>query len=124
MQKIRLNKRSLIRWKVYIDRARMYIGYLQFLMIGMIFLESFEGGPIGDIIFNNLYIAVPILLFLFVVLSLIVGFLDTRLGLREEELRNASSSNPVLREIQQDLKQMMSELDEIKAEMKSRKEER
>lgn len=124
MNRIKFNKRSLIRWKVYIDRARMYIGYLQFLMIGMIFLESFKGLPIGDFIFNNLYIAVPILLFLFVALSLIVGFLDTRLGFREEELRNASSSNPVLREIQQDLKQMMSELDEIKAEMKSRKEEK
>lgn len=120
MNRIKLNKRSLIRWKVYIDRARMYIGYLQFLMIGMIFLESFKGQPIGDMIFNNMYIAVPVLLFLFIILSLVVGFLDTRLGLREEELRNASSSNPVLREIQHDLKRMMSELDEIKKEMKSK----
>ncbi|MCP4460498.1 MAG: hypothetical protein GY816_21120 [Cytophagales bacterium] len=91
--------RTLIRWKVYIDRARRYIGYAQFLMILFVLLEAYKNTTIGELIFNNLLISVPILFTLFIVLSLIIGRIDTVLGLREEELRNASTSNPVMREL-------------------------
>jgi hypothetical protein len=126
MSNIKFNKKSLIRWKVYIDRARMYIGYLQFFMIGFIFLERFYDKEIGDtgktveeFVDDNIWYVMPALFIAFIVLSLILGFLDTRLGLREEELRNASTSNPVLREIQADLKEMKTELAEIKKQVKS-----
>ncbi|MFY0653656.1 MAG: hypothetical protein JXQ96_16550 [Cyclobacteriaceae bacterium] len=123
MKNIKFNRRSLIRWKVYIDRAKMYIGYIQFFMIGVIFLERFDDWSIGDhtvkeFVDDYMWYVLPVLFVLFILLSLIVGFLDTRFGLREEELRNASSSNPVLREIQSDLKEMKTELEEIKQELK------
>lgn len=128
MPNIKFNKKSLIRWKVYIDRARMYIGYLQFFMIGIIFLERFYDQEIGDsgmtieeFVDENIWYVMPALFLAFIVLSLILGFMDTRLGLREEELRNASTSNPVLREIQADLKEMKSELAEIKKQVNSTK---
>lgn len=114
MKHIKLNKRTLIRWKIYIDRARMYIGYVQFFMIGFVFFESFRDQPIGELIFNNLYVAVPMLFALFIVLSLIVGFLDTKAGLREEELRNLSSSNPVLREIHANMHEMKLEVQQLR----------
>lgn len=125
MSSIKLNKRSLIRWKVYIDRARMYIGYIQFFMIGIIFLERFYDIPVTDggmtleeFVNEYVWVVLPAFFLLFILSSLIIGFLDTRFGLREEELRNASTSNPVLREIQADLKDMKSELAEIKESMK------
>lgn len=128
MANIKFNKKSLIRWKVYIDRARMYIGYLQFFMIGIIFLERFYDQEIGnsgmtieEFVDENIWYVMPALFVAFIVLSLILGFMDTRLGLREEELRNASTSNPVLREIQADLKEMKSELAEIKKQVSSTK---
>ncbi|WP_299535614.1 hypothetical protein [Ulvibacterium sp.] len=52
MAQIKANKRTLIRWKVYIDRARMYIGYVQFLMIGFVFLEAYKDTTIGRVIFE------------------------------------------------------------------------
>jgi hypothetical protein len=36
---------------------------------------------------------------LFMVFSLVLGRLDTKLGLRREEMRNASTENPVMMEI-------------------------
>ena len=61
-----VNKRSLIRWKIYFDRSRMYIGYM-----------------------------------------------DTKLGFREEELRNLSKSNPVMMEMLNELKEIKNKLNSL-----------
>lgn len=105
---VQLNKRTFIRWKIYIDRARMYIGYINFFMIGFVFLKSFKDTQWGQYIYDNYYFTFPILVFLFLFLSLLLGFIDTKMGVREEEMRNASQTNPVQRE-------MLSLLKEIKA---------
>jgi len=114
MAKIKANKQSLIRWKVYFDRARMYIGYLQFLMIGFVFLKDFRDTSIGNFIFGNMYISIPVLFILFVLLSLIIGRMDTVYGLREEEMRNLSNSNPVLRNINFNIEEMRKEIRDLK----------
>lgn len=114
MAKLVRDKRTLIRWKIYIDRARMYIGYIQFLMIGFVFLEVFRDTAFGDLIFNHLLISVPLLFIVFIVVSLFIGRLDTRYGLREEELRNSAVANPVMRDILSNLKEVKAELKELK----------
>ncbi len=108
-----VNKRSLIRWKVYFDRSRMYIGYIQFFLIGVVFLQSFKDRPWGEFIFRYAVIAVPIAIFLFVLLSLILGFLDSKLGFREEEMRNMSKSNPVMMEIAESIREIKEKLNSI-----------
>ncbi|MDN5211938.1 hypothetical protein QQ020_07740 [Fulvivirgaceae bacterium BMA12] len=115
MAKIKANKKTLIRWKVYIDRARMYVGYIQFLMIGFVFLEAYKDSAVGVLIFDNLLLSIPVIFLAFIGLSLIVGRIDTVLGLREEELRNSSSSNPVMREILSNLEEMKIELRALKS---------
>ncbi len=90
----------------------MYIGYIQFFLIGIVFLQSFKDERWGDFIFRYAVIAIPVVLILFVFLSLLLGYLDTKLGFREEELRNLSKSNPVMVE-------MLDSLNEIKAQLKS-----
>ncbi|MEM6525637.1 MAG: hypothetical protein AAGF85_01475 [Bacteroidota bacterium] len=114
MANIKANKRTLIRWKVYVDRARMYIGYAQFLMILFVLLEAYKNTAIGEMIFNHMLISMPILFVLFIVLSLIIGRLDTVFGLREEELRNASTSNPVMRELLSKMNELTEEIRELK----------
>mgnify|MGYP006087836659 CR=1 FL=1 len=116
MAKIKANKKTLIRWKVYIDRARMYIGYVQFLMIGFVLLEAYKETSIGVLIFDNLIFSIPIIFLVFIILSLFIGRLDTIFGLREEELRNSSSSNPVMREVLANLESIKTELKELKSE--------
>ena len=107
-----LNRRSLIRWKIYFDRSRMYIGYIQFFLIGVVFLQSFKEKSWGELIFDNAIIAIPIGLILFIILSLILGWLDSKLGLREEELRNLSNSNPIIMKILKELQDLNKKLDQ------------
>lgn len=106
-----LNKRTLIRWKIYFDRSRMYIGYIQFFLIGIVFLQSFKDRPWGEFIFNYAIISIPVALVLFVLVSLILGYLDSKLGLREEELRNLSKSNPIMMEMLDKLKELNNKID-------------
>ena len=109
----KFNKKTLIRWKVYIDRSRMYIGYVQFLLIIFVFIKSLGENRVTDFIFEHSLVAIPILLVLFLFLSLVVGYLDSKLGLREEEIRNFSKSNPVLMDIQKSIKDIQGKIDKL-----------
>jgi len=114
--KLMLNRRTIIRWKVYFDRSRMYIGYIQFFLIGIVFLQSFKDKPWGEIIFKYALISIPVAVILFISLSLVLGYLDSKLGFREEELRNLSKSNPVMMEMLDQLKEINKRLDIMKNE--------
>ena len=114
MNKIVANKKTLIRWKIYIDRARMYIGYIQFIMIGFLLIKSYKDTNAGVLIFDHLWLSIPILFILFILLSLIIGRLDTVFGLREEELRNLSTSNPMMREIYDSIRDIKNDIRDLK----------
>lgn len=109
---IQMNKRTFIRWKIYIDRARMYIGYISFIMIAFMFLNDFKDETIRGFLDENKLITYPIMMVVFVLFSLVLGRLDTKLGLRKEEMRNAATENPVTMEILSDLKEIKASLEE------------
>ena len=111
----KLNKRTLIRWKVYFDRSRMYIGYIQFFLIGIVFLQSYKESSWGSYIFKYALISIPVAFILFVLLSLVLGYLDSKLGLREEEQRNLSRSNPVMMEMLDQLKALNKKMELLEA---------
>ena len=110
----RIDKKKLIRWKVYLDRSRMYIGYIQFFLIIFVFIRSIGENRFTDYVFTHSLIALPVLLFIFIFLSLVIGYVDSKLGLREEEIRNFARSNPVLMDIQKSLTDLHEQVDEIK----------
>ncbi len=116
---IRFNKKSLIRWKVYIDRSRMYIGYVQFLLIIFVSIKSLSDNPVKDFVFNSPLVAVPVILIIFVLASLVIGYLDSRLGFREEEIRNHSKSNPVLMDIQKSLAELNDKIERMDQDKKN-----
>lgn len=97
----------------------MYIGYIQFFLIGIVFLQSFKDQEWGGFLYRYAVISVPVFLVLFIFLSLLLGYLDTKLGFREEELRNLSKSNPVMVEMLDSLKEIKSKL--ISLEEKSKR---
>jgi hypothetical protein len=116
MNTIKFNKRSLIRWKVYFDRSRMYIGYLQFFLIGVVFIQSFKDKPWGELIFQYALITIPVMFFLFIGFSLILGYIDSKFGFREEELRNLTKSNPVMMELLESIKDIQKDIHALKEE--------
>jgi hypothetical protein len=79
----------LVKMKIYLDRSRGYVSLIQSLMIAGMFVKLF-GLP-------NKWL-IPFII-LFATLAIFVGFLDTKLGVRAEEMRNNSMENPVLKEI-------------------------
>jgi len=85
----------------------MYIGYISFVMIAFVFLNSFQNQEIRSLLDENKLLVYPLIMVLFIVVSLILGRLDTKLGMRKEEMRNQASENPVTME-------MVNSLNEIK----------
>jgi hypothetical protein len=55
---------------------------------------------------------------LFLLFSLILGYLDTKLGLREEELRNLSKSNPIMMDMLNELKAITRRLEQLEEKIK------
>jgi len=91
----------------------MYMGYVQFFLIIIVFLKSLEPNPISDLISDYSFISISALLVLFVLISLVIGYLDSKLGLREEEMRNFSKSNPVLKDIQKSLDELSERVEKL-----------
>lgn len=111
--KTTMDRKKLIRWKVYFDRSRMYIGYIQFFLIMYVFVRSLGKNPFTDYVFSHSLAALPVLMALFILLSLIIGYVDSRLGFREEEIRNVSKSNPVLMEIQKSINDLQNQVQDL-----------
>jgi PII-like signaling protein len=51
---------------------------------------------------------------------LILGYFDSRLGFREEELRNLSRSNPVMMEMLDQLREMNKKIDQLEKKINSK----
>lgn len=114
---IQLNKKTAVRWKIYLDRAKMYLSYINFVMIAFVFLNSINDPKIRGILDENRLIFYPIVMLIFIVISLVLGYFDTKLGLRKEEMRNNSVENPItleiinsLKEIKENQKKIINEL--------------
>lgn len=116
---IPLNQKSVVRWKIYIDRARMYIGYISFIMLAFVFLNSFENDTVRTLLDENKLLVYPLIMVLFLVISLVLGRMDTKLGMRKEEMRNIATENPVTMEILQTLKEIQKNQQKLLDENKS-----
>ena len=103
---MKVDKKSLIRWKVYLDRSKMYIGYVNLLMMVTIFLGAIKNTEVGMFLLKNVYVTIPVLIVVFVFFALLLGYWDSRLGIRSEEMRNLSLQNPVQKEILQTVREL------------------
>lgn len=103
---ITLNRKAVVRWKIYLDRARMYLGYINFVMIAFVFLNSFQDVQIRHLLDEYKLIIYPVIMLLFVGISFFLGRLDTKLGMRKEEMRNNATENPVMMEILDSLQEI------------------
>ncbi len=94
-----VNRKTFVEWKIYFDRTRMYLGYINFIMLAYVFLNSIEDVGLRSFLDEYKLIIYPFVMLLFILISLWLGRMDTKLGMRAEELRNYSASNPVMMEI-------------------------
>ena len=90
--------RRIVAIKVYFDRARGYIGYIQTFMIVILLVNSLEWEV------NLLEYA--ILFVLFFIISIFVGWMDTKLNIRKYEYENQSEQNKYATEVLDIVKQI------------------
>ena len=91
----------------------MYIGYISFIMIVFVFLNSFKDAEIRHLLDENKLLVYPLIMVLFMIVSLILGRLDTKLGMRKEEMRNIATENPVTMEILKTLKEIQKNQEKL-----------
>ena len=104
-------KKRIIALKIYFDRARMYLGYINFFMLNLLLINSYDNPEIKAFIHEYKLMVVPVLFLVYMLLLIFIGYMDTKLGFRQEEMRNNASINPVM----QDLVKTVNEIrDEIK----------
>ena len=80
-----------VRWKIYYDRARAYVGAVQFLMLALVLAKQF-GLTLG-------FWGSVLLVICFFAGCLVIGFIDTKLGIRREEASNYNNQNPEISQI-------------------------
>ncbi|MDY6800987.1 MAG: hypothetical protein SVU94_07160 [Bacteroidota bacterium] len=121
---MKIDKRSLIRWKVYLDRSKMYISYINLFMMVTIFLGAIKNTGVGKFLIAHVYVAIPVLIIIFIFLALLLGYWDSKYGIRSEEMRNLTSQNPIqmeilesVRDIKKNQQNIESRLDKIENEL-------
>lgn len=91
--------KRLIRLKVYIDRGRGYIGYVQFIVTITIMLKVYE---FGEWFLSRWWALLGFVVLFFVGLAC-VGYLDKRY-IRPHEQSEMNSTNPEISEILKEVK--------------------
>lgn len=57
-------------------------------MMVTIFLGAIKNTDIGKFLIENVYVTIPVLTVVFIFFALLLGYWDTKPGIRSEELRN------------------------------------
>ena len=104
------SKKMLVAFKIYFDRARMYLGYINFFILNLVLINSFDNATISNFIGDHKYMVIPLMFIIYLVLLIFIGYLDTKLGLRQEEMRNNALVNPVLQDLLRTVKDIQSEV--------------
>lgn len=103
-------RRRLIRYKVYIDRGRGYVGYAQFIMTLLVMLKLFEDTSVGVWIFS-VWWPIPVFIALFFAGMIIVGRIDMIL-IKPMEVSEINRANTELLDIQKTVKEIKKKLDD------------
>jgi len=93
-------------------------------MMVTIFLGAIKNTGVGKFLIANVYVTLPLLIIVFIFLALLLGYWDSKYGIRSEEMRNLTSQNPIqmeilesVREIKNNQKNMVDRLNKMEKEL-------
>jgi len=93
-------------------------------MMVTIFLGAIKNTGVGKFLIANVYVTLPLLIIVFIFLALLLGYWDSKYGIRSEEMRNLTSQNPIqmeilesVREIKNNQKNMGDRLNKMEKEL-------
>lgn len=77
--------KTLARWKIYLDRGRLYMMYCQFAMIAVVFTKSVSGHPWFSWAHGHTATITICIVLGLVVMCAAFGWADSKIGIRREE---------------------------------------
>lgn len=113
-----MNKKRLIAVKIYFDRARMYLGYINFFILNIVLINSIENEVLKSYINDYKLVIIPLLFIIYAITLIFIGYLDTKLGLRQEEMRNNTAVNPIMQDLIRKIDEIHLEIAEKSIEEK------
>lgn len=103
-------KRFYGRQRIALERAKMWFGTLQFFFIAVILLKDYQHTVIGEWVFTNQLISMPLLFVLIVVIANVIKYVEKKWQLREMENTEISRHNREVVKILSDLEEIKSQL--------------
>jgi len=99
--------KTLARFKVYADRAQSYASKIQLFIVVLAAAKYFNWSA---------YLAWYYIPFWFVLYILVLGFIgwvDTRLKIKENEQNHLSETNPAIREMKENIRHIRLNIDKL-----------
>ena len=98
--------RRIAKYKIWLDRSRQYIGYVQFALLLYIAVKDMRNNPFKTWMFDNWYISFPLVIIAVFFLCGIGGWIEDLLKIRKYEMENQLAVNP-------EWQNLMKQLDRI-----------
>ena len=98
--------RRVAKYKIWLDRARQYIGYATFALMLYIAVKDLRNSPFKTWMFDNWYFSFPIVIIFVFFLCGVVGWVEDLLKIRKYEMENQLAVNP-------EWQKLMKQLDRI-----------
>lgn len=111
-----MQTKRIVRYKVYLDRARMYVSLVQFFVVLLLITENYRQTSFGQWFYNNALWTFPVFMLVFLMIFLFIGYIDRRF-VRSAEQEEYAITNPVL----MDMKHKIDKLYETISEQEVRK---
>jgi hypothetical protein len=93
------------QFKVFLDRARMYVGYIQFFILLAVFMRPYSETKFGAWFYSHKLLTVPGVIISFILLSVLIGYLDKKF-IRPGEQFELASTNPKWTRLFEELKEL------------------
>jgi len=112
---MKITLRKFVKWKIFFDRSRIWVSYVQFLGMAYIVLKLLHNSPFRTWVFNHWYLSFPLIFIVFLVGCMVLGYIESLLKIREYEQENYSRANPEWEKLMKEiatLKQMLKKDEE------------
>ena len=98
----------LIRYKTYLDRARVYVGYFQFAVMVLVMLKVYNETAWGMWLFAHKGVLVLSIVFLFGIF-IVVGYID-RWWIKPKEIEELQKADPFFMAMKKEVNEIHEKL--------------
>ncbi len=107
---MKINFKKIAKYKIWLDRSRQYIGYVQFALLLYIAVKDMNNNPFRTWMFGNWYFTFPVVILVVFFFCGLFGWIEDLLKIRKYEMENQLAINPEWRQMMDLLKEINEKL--------------